>query len=1037
MITIFAVGLSISLLTPSRSAISAKSDGGGSSFENYDIRLDTSVQARGLLDELSAPDDGSAHSDLADAAAEAERMKQEVPGSAIEWSSRSGFPEIISIGIAGKESALLTSPRGGSPTEALRSFIRTRNELFGIDAADAANLDLLSEQVDDVRGLTFVRLGQKIDGIAVFQGELTAGLNRQNQIFRVINDLAPLRSASVFSKDFGDASTALRNAALHVGISIGNASIRSVSDESGSIRLRTENNGFDADPIAERFYFPLPGSTLRPTWRFLISTKGVAYYVVVDAVSGDLMWRKRLTEYQSQPASFNVYGNSSGFTRTADSPTPGTPGCSAPGCPQPAMIERQTFTLIGNEPPYTFNNLGWIPDGENRTIGNNAEAGIDRDGTQGIDPNGWAFGSPDRSFVYAYNPSPGLPPPGEAPVPTTQTYPPSQFQQGSVTHAFYAVNRWHDETYRLGFTEASRNFQVDNFGRGGAGNDSISVEVQDGSGTNGANFSTPADGSRPRLQLFVWTGTNPARDGALDSQIVIHELTHGLSNRLIGNAAGLSSNMSRSLGEGWSDFFALAMLAEPADDKCGNYPIGTYSIQNVIAGSEVLQYYGLRRFPYARRACTGPNGRPHNPLTFRYINSGCGLLIGTQTSNPNSAYPRGPLGSGNCDQVLNAGEIWASALWEVRGQLIDTRGDEDGNRRSLQYVTDGMKLSPLNPTMLQGRDAMIVAAQAAAPEDVCPIWRGFAIRGFGVSASIQNAGSGSNNTVVTEAFDVPVACRASARADFDGDGRSDVSVYRPSEGIWYFDRSTAGFGAVRWGLAGDVPVPGDFDGDDKTDVAIFRPNDDGGSPDLYILRSSDSTFGFIPWGSTGDIPVVADHDGDGRSDAAVFRPSTGVFWVLRSIDGAPFTSRPFPGTIPVTGDFDGDGRSEFGVFSNGQWFLSLSSSAHSSGLIENWGINADLPVPADYDGDGRLDLAVFRPSDGTWYVRQSSGGNGYIRFGVAGDVPVPGDFDGDGRVDTAVYREGIWYINRSTAGISIQQFGLASDLAVPNYYLPR
>ena len=184
------------------------------------------------------------------------------------------------------------------------------------------------------------------------------------------------------------------------------------------------------------------------------------------------------------------------------------------------VVARQTFSLIGNESPYSFNDLGWIPDGENRTIGNNVEAGIDRDSTQGIDPNGWAVGDPARNFVYVYNPSPGTPPPGESPTPTPpQPYPPTAFQQGSITNAFYTVNRWHDETYRLGFTEQARNYQNDNFSRGGISGDSIIVEVQEGIGTNGANFTTPGDGGRPRLQLFIWTGTTPPRDGALDNQV--------------------------------------------------------------------------------------------------------------------------------------------------------------------------------------------------------------------------------------------------------------------------------------------------------------------------------------------------------------------------------------------------------------------------------------------------------------------------------------------------------------------------------------
>ena len=161
------------------------------------------------------------------------------------------------------------------------------------------------------------------------------------------------------------------------------------------------------------------------------------------------------------------------------------------------------------------------------------------------------------------------------------------------------TRRWHDETYLLGFNESSRNFQTDNFGRGGISNDSLSVEIQDGTGSNSANFSTPADGIRPRAQFFVWTSSTPARDGALDAQIVLHEFTHGLSNRLIGNATGLTGNMARGMGEGWSDFFALALLSEPTDDTFGTYAVGCYSSYQIIPGFDSNCYYGLRRLNQA------------------------------------------------------------------------------------------------------------------------------------------------------------------------------------------------------------------------------------------------------------------------------------------------------------------------------------------------------------------------------------------------------------------------------------------------------
>ena len=465
--------------------------------------------------------------------------------------------------------------------------------------------------------------------------------------------------------------------------------------------------------------------------------------------------------------------------------------------------------------------------------------------------------------------------------------------------------------------------------------------------------------------------------------------------------------------------------------------VGSYSIRGLGGSPDSTAYHGLRRFPISRRACTGPNGLPHNPLTLAYVNANCNTLIGTPTSDPppNSAFPRGPLGTATCDQTFNAGEVWASALWELRGQLIDRHGALEGNRRALQYTVDGMKLSPLNPTMLQARDAIAVAAQASNPQDVCPIWRGFAIRGFGQTASIQNVGSGSNNTIVTESFQVPAACQTKGRADFDGDGRSDVSVFRPSDGVWYLSRSTSGFAAFNWGLGSDVISPGDFDGDGKTDVAVFRGNDLG-SPDFYVINSSNSTISYFYWGSVGDLPTVEDFDGDSRADAAIFRPSTGTFWIMQSTNGGEINSSGFPIGEPIVGDLDGDRRADMGTITAGQWSIARSNNNYAWITQDSWGLGTDVPVPADYDGDGIVDLAVFRPSDGNWYVRRSMGGVGIFNWGSSGDVPVPGDFDGDGRSDQAVYRDGMWYINRSTGGTSAQPFGLATDRPVPNAYLP-
>ncbi len=274
------------------------------------------------------------------------------------------------------------------------------------------------------------------------------------------------------------------------------------------------------------------------------------------------------------------------------------------------------------------------------------------------------------------------------------------------------------------------------------------------------------------------------------------------------------------------------------------------------------------------------------------------------------------------------------------------------------------------------------------------------------------------------------------RSDFDGDGRTDFSVFRPTEGNWYLNNSTAGFSAVNFGLASDTIVPADFDGDRKTDFAVFRPTNVEGQPDFYLLRSSDFTVSGIAWGVVGDIPVVADYDGDGKADYAVWRPSTGDFYVLQSqTGGLRHYNLGLNGDKPVVSDYDGDGKADFAVFrpSNGTWYIAKSTD--NSIVITQWGISTDIPVFADYDGDNKVDIAVFRPSDGVWYIQRSTGGITYISFGLDGDVPVPGDFDGDGKYDQAVYRAGVWYVNNSTSGFAVANFGLASDVPTPRNYL--
>lgn len=263
--------------------------------------------------------------------------------------------------------------------------------------------------------------------------------------------------------------------------------------------------------------------------------------------------------------------------------------------------------------------------------------------------------------------------------------------------------------------------------------------------------------------------------------------------------------------------------------------------------------------------------------------------------------------------------------------------------------------------------------------------------------------------------------------DFDGDGKADISVFRPGNGVWYLNRSRDGFAGVGFGNSADIVAPGDFDGDGKADIAVFRPS----TGIWYILNSSDWSATIRQFGMSGDIPVVADYDGDGRADIAVWRPSNGVWYRLNSSNGQ-FQGGQFGmlGDRPAVGDYDGDGRADLAVFrpSNGVWYLNRSTAGV---YVVQFGQTTDRIAPADFTGDGRTDIAVWRPSNGTWYrLDQATGQMSAVQFGSPGDIPVPADYDGDGRADLTVFRPatGVWYLQKSSEGFAAMQFGSTGDI---------
>lgn len=268
------------------------------------------------------------------------------------------------------------------------------------------------------------------------------------------------------------------------------------------------------------------------------------------------------------------------------------------------------------------------------------------------------------------------------------------------------------------------------------------------------------------------------------------------------------------------------------------------------------------------------------------------------------------------------------------------------------------------------------------------------------------------------------------RFDFDGDRLADLAVFRPANGTWYMRQSAAGFTQRQFGQTGDKPVPADYDGDARTDIAVYRTGV------WYRINSGSMTFEVQNFGVVGDIAAPADLNGDNKTDLVVFRPSTSQwFWQLSN--GGGFSARQFGalGDVPVPADYDGDRVAEIAVWrpSNGTWYKALNGGGFTS---TQFGVAGDIPVSGDFDADGRTDLAVWRPSNGNWYaLGQAFSVTGW---GQLGDIPTPADYDGDGATDNAIYRpsNSTWYIiNSRDKSFHVTPYGAAGDQPAPAYYI--
>ena len=653
--------------------------------------------------------------------------------------------------IAGKNISAVAA----DPHRALKTFLNQHTALYGHGAEVLAAATVTRDFTTPHNGLRTTVWQQQVGGITLLDSVLIAHVAKKGGLVNLSSQFIPDPAAAAADNSPAlTAQQALCLAAKNIGDDLIETSLAAATTAVGAeLKQQFTAPELRGNATARLVWLPLSATRLTLCWEIVLTGRAhpEAFQVLVDAHTGKALRRHCLTDYISA-ATYNVF--------TSDSPSPFSPGWPTPQSGQPATVARTLVTfsaLDTNASP-----AGWIPDGGTNTLGNNVDAHTDRNANDVADEP--RPGSTNRVFNFPLN----------------LASDPTNSSAADVVQLFYWCNFMHDRLYELGFTEAAGNFQGDNFGRGGFGGDALQADAQDGSGFNNANMSTYGDGSPPRMQMYLFNGPNPDLDGDLDAEIVLHEYTHGLSGRLVGGGTGISALQTGGMGEGWSDFYALALLSEAGDDANAATAMGGYATYQFF-GLTQNYYFGIRRYPYS-------TDLTKNPLTFRDIDPAqASAHAGVSIS------PIFPFSAANANEVHNQGEVWCVTLWEARANLIAKYGTTNGNQLILQLVTDGMNLSPANPNFLEARDAILQADEvdnggANLPE----LWAAFAKRGMGFDATSPGS---STTTGVVESYNLPDDLRITP----GGDSLSIGPVGGPfSVTNWSFTLTNIGAAALDW-----------------------------------------------------------------------------------------------------------------------------------------------------------------------------------------------------------------------------------------------
>ncbi|MBE7528667.1 MAG: hypothetical protein HND44_02430 [Chloroflexi bacterium] len=815
-------------------------------------------------------------------------------------------------------------PSGNTDALAIALTYLDQNKAeLGLTAADLAEARVTDTTVSRLTGVTTIYLLQQLGGIEVFNGLINISIMPNGDVLTVGNRFVSDLAGSVSERNASvSAEQAVQAAAAHLDLSI-QGSLQIIEQaSSASQETLFSDGGISQNPIPAKLVYDTSGKTPRLAWNVIIYQLDSQHWwnVRVDANTREVLSQNDWVVNE------NFDAHAGGHSGVAAAPLAHTANSASEQSQQvpygPTPVADGSSYRVYHLPIESPNHSSPPSPADGRTLVNTpADAG-------GGSPFGWhdtngaagaEFTTTQGNNVHAYtdlnndnSPDPGSSPDGGAGLdfdfPLDLSQPPSAYRPAAVTNLFHWNNLMHDVNYRYGFDEVNGNFQENNYGNGGLGSDYVNAEAQDGGGTNNANFATPADGSNPRMQMYIWTAPTPDRDGDLDNGIIAHEYGHGISNRMVGGPSNVGClGNSEQMGEGWSDWQSVIMTMRTGDTATTNRGVGTYALNQPING------VGIRPAPY---------------------NTDMSINNYTYANLPSMAVPHG------------VGFVWNTMLWEMNWGLIAEHGfNEDlylpntppttwsGNQLAHALVTQAFTLTPCNPGFVDGRNAILAADVAlTGGQNACTIWAAFAKRGLGFSAS---QGSSSSISDGTPAFDMPQSCLTL------GVTPTSQDICQGANAVYVVDIGTAFTPPVNMSATGN-PAPS---------TATFSPN-----PVPTVPNTTDLTIG-----NTGSVPAgsytinIVATDGtvtdNADVDLNVFAGAPGATTLVSPINGAigVATSPTFEWTAVANAtDYLLEVASDAG-FSNIVYSANTASTTHTAGSNLNpdtlyfWRVTSNNP----------------------------------------------------------------------------------------------